>query len=106
MPLNTRIERDGEVLKLEGGWTWFALSAFMTAAFKEDSPDMEYDDGKTFGQLAEGYWVDFSMAPIYYMEGARVITRGCQTLRYDHHFEGPGQVLDLKQGDVLIAYRS
>lgn len=108
MPLNTRIEREGETLKMDGGWTWFHLSAMLTAAFKEDSPDMEFnDDGETFGSLDPGYYVDFSIAPVYYLTGARVIERGCQTLREDHTFFGPnGTVLELMAGDVLIAYRS
>lgn len=107
MPLSTRIEREGEIVKIEGGWTWFTLSAFMTAAFIEDSPDMEYDEGQKFGDLDPGYWVDFSMAPIYYMKGARVIEHGVQTLEEDHTFFGPdGLVLELLAGDVLIAYRT
>lgn len=106
MPLNTRIERNGEVLKIEGGWTWFALSAFLTAAFAEDSPEMEYDTGKKFKDLKEGCWVDFSMAPVYYMKGARVIERGVQTLTKQHMFCGPDQVIILEPGDVLIASRS
>jgi hypothetical protein len=122
MPLVTKIERGGEKVKFPVPWDYTLLSFMYTAATREAEPDREYDTGKTFGSLGtskdeatgEVYdqFVDFSMAPIYYLDWKTpLVARGEQTLekyhRFLHHVEENGRpvVIEFKPGDVLLAYR-
>src|SRR5262245_13706655 len=106
MPLVTEWKRDGERVKPPGGWDWTMLSAFMTAAFKEGSPEMEIKEGLTFDDLAIGEFVDFSMAPIYCMTGCALVEEGKQVLERDHEFRlGGDRVAYFKAGDTLQCWR-
>lgn len=102
MPLVVEILRKGKPLKIT--WDYFALSCMYTAAVKEAAPDTEYQEGKTFGDLPEGKYVDFSMTPIYYLDWpVPLVKKGQQTLKRRHEFaEGK---LVLLPGDVLKAWR-
>lgn len=109
MPLVLEIRRDNERLK-NVGWDYFALSCVFTAACAEAAPDHEVDDDYTFGTLPESMWVDFSNAPIYYMDLCPLMTRGVQVLENDHTFrtkeqDGSDRVFELKAGDELRARR-
>jgi hypothetical protein len=106
LPLNTKWLRNDEIVKPEGGWTFHTLSAMMTVAFKEGAPELEVREGLKFGDLTEGQYVDFSMAPIYYMEGCGLVEHGYQVVMNDHTFDINGQHLEFKAGDVLRAWRS
>ena len=105
MPLRTQIWRDGEELELR--WDYPTLSAMYTAAVVEADPNLEYRDGLKFGDLGTGEYVDFSMVPIYYLNWPTVplVSKGRQTLENDHTFFLPGEVLELKPGDELRAWR-
>lgn len=106
MPYVTEWKRHGVRVTPSGGWDHKMLSAFMTAAFKEGSPDMEIREGLTFDDLAIGEYVDFSMAPIYYMEGCELVEKGQQILKRDHEFRlDPDRTVYFKAGDVLTGYR-
>lgn len=101
MPLNIEVLRGGEARKLS--WDYFTLSCCYTAALKEGDPEFEYAEGKKFGELEEGQWVDFSMAPIYYLDSkAPLLKNGRQVLHRTHKF---GE-LTLEAGDEIRAWRS
>lgn len=74
----------------------------------ESIPDKEWDEGRTWRDLeGQGKFVDFSMAPIYYMN-IPLIRRGKHVLKRDHTFviNNDGTTLELKKGDILRAWRS
>lgn len=108
MPLNVEVRRQGDTLKLR--WDHFALSAVFTAAFKEGMPEQKVNDDLTFGGLAPGQWVDFSLAPVYWMEGIDLLDKGEQTLKMRHEFKSMRDDEEVKitllPGDVLKAWRS
>ena len=101
MPLVIKVVRNNEPLKLT--WDFQTLSAIYTACIREQDPEQEYAEGKTFGSIEEGHYVDFSMVPIYYLEMPKVplVARGEQTLLSDHKFEW----MELKAGDRINAWR-
>jgi hypothetical protein len=78
-----------------------------TAALKEGDPELEFTEGKNFGGLPDGEWVDFSWVPIYYLKSkAPLIRYGKQTLLQRHVFDlGDDKKFVLKPGDVLRAWR-
>jgi len=111
MPLETEIIRDGKPRQVK--WDYFTLSCMYTVAIKEAAPDtpIKRSDGTdaTFGDLAVGEWIDFSMEPIYYLNipHCPLVTRGRQTVLFTHKFERPdGKKLIFRQGDVLRAWRT
>lgn len=113
MPLNTEVLRfNPKLQRLEPRkdivWDYFALSAMYTVAVKEGAPKTEYQDGKCFGDLKEGQWVDFSMAPIYYLDWpCKLIKKGEQIVKETHVFNaGTENELEFRAGDVLRAWRS
>jgi hypothetical protein len=74
-----------------------------TVAIKEGDPNYEYKPGKTFGELPEGEWIDFSMAPIYYLNTkCKLQEKGKQVVKNRHTF---GE-LEFLPGDELHAWRS
>lgn len=110
MPLETEVRRNGEMVSME--WDYFGLSAMYTAAVKEGAPEYEYEKGKTFGDLKDGQWVDFSMAPIYYLDiNCDLVKKGSQVLKDRHRFQGRNadhevvREVVLEPGDVLRARR-
>lgn len=108
MPLETQVLRNNKPRK-DIVWDYHTLSCMYTAAIKETAPDYEYQDGKTFGELGDGEWVDFSMAPIYYLDIPKcpLVKRGEQTLLETHIFDkGEGKSLIFLPGDTLTAWRS
>lgn len=114
MPLETAVLRDKEP-RTDIYWDYFALSCMYTVAIKEGAPDYVglLNDDKTFGELGEGEWIDFSMAPIYYLDvpGCDLINRGRQTVKSRHVFNRHNEtaepdLLIFEPGDVLTAYRS
>lgn len=101
MPLNTQILRNDEPLEVT--WDYKTLSIMYTVAFIEGDPKYEYQEGKTFGSLEEGQWIDFSMCPIYYLKSkCGLVKNDRQVLKKRHVFD----TLTLEPGDVLTAYRS
>lgn len=119
MPLEVEILRDGKPRILS--WDYFTLSCMYTVAIKEGAPDHEglLSDGKTFGELEEGEWVDFSMVPIYYLDvpGCKLLEKGSQKVKNRHIFNrmrdsdedgNPVEpdLLVFEPGDVLRAWRS
>ena len=108
MPLETQIFRNGKARK-DIVWDYFTLSCMYTVAIKESAPEYEYQEGKSFGELNDGEWIDFSMAPIYYLDipNCPLVARGEQTLLETHVFDrGEGKSLIFLPGDTLSAYRS
>ena len=105
MPLVTEILRDGETLEVR--WDYYTLSCMYTAAVKEAAPFVEYQDGKTFGDLEEGKFVDFSMTPIYYLDWpVPLVKKGKQVLKREHVFKiSSEREIVLKPGDILKAWR-
>lgn len=108
MPLALRIEREGKTVKTS--WDYFVLSCLYTAAMKEASPETVINDEFTYGTLPEPRWVDWSLSPIYYMDGCPLLEKGYQVLEQDHTFEttyedGEHRVFELKKGDALVAHR-
>ena len=101
MPLVIKVTRNEQPLKLT--WDFNTLSAIYTACIKEQDPDQEYREGKTFGDIEAGHFVDFSMCPIYYLDMPKVplVARGEQTLLHDHKYEW----MELKAGDRITAWR-
>jgi hypothetical protein len=87
------------------------LNAIYTAAMAEADPEGKVNDDYTWGTLPPGWVVDWSMAPIYYMDGCPLLEEGSQKLKYNHTYttkreNGTYRRLVLKQGDVLTAWRS
>lgn len=109
MPLELNVLREGES-RQDIEWTWNTMSAIYTAAIKDSRPDWEYADGKTFGAIPEGSFVDFSMTPVYYLKIPRcgLVQKGEQTLKRTYSFtNNDGETwLTLERGDVLTAWRS
>lgn len=107
MPLNTEIVRNGKALEVK--WDYAVLSAMYTAAVQEAEPKREYKEGSAFGDLEDGHFVDFSLAPIYYLNWKTpLVSSGKQTLERQHTFylyedQDP---LVLEPGDILRAYRT
>lgn len=109
MPLNIEVWRGDETVTLE--WDWITLSCIYTACVQEAEPDREYNDGKTFGDIPEGKYVNFDMIPIYYLDwNTPLVKKGQQTLQFDHTWkwthEDEERVIELKAGDVVKAWRS
>lgn len=119
MPLNTEIMRDGEARIVP--WDYFTLSCMYTVAIKEGAPNYEglLDSGRTFGELEDGEWIDFSMCYIYGLDipGVRLLSHGIQTVKERHvfnrnrEFDDDGNPIEpdlliFEPGDVLHAYRS
>jgi hypothetical protein len=112
MPLETRILRNNEQRTLR--WGYFHLNCMYTAAIKESVPEMKGliagDDEKTFGDLEDGQFIDFSNCYIYGLNipGCPLVERGEQTLLHRHEFTdlSDGEVFVLEPGDVLQAWRS
>ena len=117
MPLNTQIIRDGEPLKMPNGWGGFHVAAMVIAA-SFDSGRGPYKDMESFKEEVEGLlekqgaiginqsdvWqlMDYgtlSMTPLN--EGEWTMTR---EMRFQDNTDG--EILELKAGDVLRAYRS
>lgn len=112
MPLETMVERNGKTHKPESGWTGLGLSLFLTVAIMDGHPTWEYQEGKMIGNMEAGQYVDFSMAPVYYMDIPVPLWKvGRQTLMHDYTF-GPFEDEDgvftvyYKKGDVLSMWRS
>jgi len=110
MPLNTQVLRKGKPVHMS--WDGLTLSCFLTTALKETDPEFEYQEGKTFGELPDGEWVNFGMSPIYYLATKSPLWHhGEITLTSDHHYEfvyddGEKGEADFKAGDKFIMYRS
>lgn len=120
MPLNTQILREGKEVKVP--WSYFHLSAMFTAATVEQAPNTKItDDGrKRFKDLGKFKFggeefdeiVDFSIAPIYYLNWPIDLLKfGKQIVRerhlYINQLDGDSdERLELLPGDELIAYRS
>lgn len=107
MPLITEILRNGETRE-DINWDYATLSCMYTVAVKEADPEQEYQPGKTYGNLEEGKYVDFSMTPIYYLDWPKVplVSKGRQTVKKRHaFFEGTEYELIFEPGDVLRAWR-
>jgi hypothetical protein len=108
MPLEVEVLRNGKMVKHT--WDYFTLSCMYTAAIKETAPDTPINGKcKNFGELPEGGWVDFSMAPIYYLEIPQcpLVSRGKQTLTRRHEFRyDEERTVIFEAGDILRAWRS
>jgi len=119
MPLNTVIERDGKVLKMPKGWGGFHLMSMLYAVswdsgkgcFEDNTePAMEtpeLTDGSGYGP--EGHYVNgYHSAMIHYGHiAATALNDGNYTLKKDYTFvdSADGEILELKAGDVLKAWR-
>lgn len=114
MPLNTSVERNGELLKLR--WGNFHVAAMaLAASFDEGTnvignPDKVYD-GKTFDNYPDDPFpvsrqVAFMLTD-YGALGNTPLNMGAYTLTKRHQFVDleDGEVLELLPGDVLRAYR-
>ena len=111
MPLEVEVLRDGE--PDNHTWDYFTLSCMYTVAIKETAPDTPVDSSnpliKSFADLPEGAWIDFSMTPIYYLDipECPLVTRGKQTLKKRHEFRYDDErTVVFEKGDVLHAWRS
>lgn len=109
MPLNCQVYRNGKTVKIKRGWDFTTLSMFLTAALQETEPDWEYREGLKIGDLKERGFVDFSMAPIYYMFPDNPLwKRGRYTLKNDHVYgpeDLPDECVTFKAGDELKMWR-
>lgn len=121
MPLNTEIIRDGKtVTPPDWRWTWYGLNAFITAAFADTKPTEDLKKADRQDQVVykearnaanSHIAIDFSVTPIYYIRGCLLLTKGEQILRRDYTFtaeedDGEEHTYELKEGDVLKAFRS
>jgi len=112
MPLNTQVLRDGEPVK---GLPWSGflgetmLNIFLTVGLKEGDPELEYNEGKTFGELEPPDFVNVAWSGVYYIDTkASLWKEGKQTLSRDYTFEWGPEVefrVELKKGDVLRMWR-
>jgi hypothetical protein len=119
MPLETAVKRNGRTLTLN--WDYNMLSIMYSTCVAEAEPDHPINDEQTFGEaVAEGKYMDWSLAPIYYMGDAfpkvPLLQEGRQELKKDHKFRqfipaGPDgepeewRTVELKAGDVCMAGR-
>jgi len=108
MPLNTQVIRNGKPFEMR--WDGQSLSIFLTTALIETDPEFEYQDGKTFGDLKPGEWVDFGWSPIYYLATKSPLWHlGEITLTSDHKYiltKDGSEILEFKAGDKFVMYRS
>jgi len=106
MPLMTEVKRDGKVK--EYIWDHTMLSCFLTAAMQEEYPDWEFQEGRKIGEIGEYKFVDFSNAPIYYMDiPIPLWEKGEQILLEDHVYGDPNErLIEFKAGDKLKMWRS
>lgn len=109
MPLVVEVKRGGEI-RDDIVWDYFALSCMYTVAIKEGAPNHVglLKDNKTFGELEDGQYIDFSMTPIYYLDvpGCKLVETGTQKVKNHHEFHrGDGTVLAFAPGDILRAWR-
>lgn len=114
MPLNTQIIRKGEALKLK--WSGFHLACMVIAA-SADSGKGPWSDEYLKG-LAEHFAADETPSEVtrevifsltnYLVIAATPLNNGDYTLVHGYKFvdQADGELLELKPGDVLQAYRS
>lgn len=106
MPLVTEIIRNGNVVTEGVVWDYPMLSIFLTTALKEDCPEEEYNKDKTYGDLPEGAWVDFSMSSIYYLDTKCNLWKGSHTVKDTHtYFQDTDREFTFLPGDVLKMWR-
>jgi len=114
MPLDTQIKRNGKLLAMPEGWGGFHVAAMVFAASMDSGegpfPDNSLmgiyktdDHSARLGVSQRDVWslVDYSAI------GRTPLNMGSYTLKADYTFVDnmDGEVLDLKAGDVLMAYR-
>lgn len=113
MPLRTQVKRGKKDISGQYDWDYHTLGCFLTAALIDQHPDWEYQEGKRIGDLVpeNGQFVDFSMAPIYYMDmpidlwqkGRQMLLR---TYRFDiYKPEAEKDPIEFKAGDTLAMWR-
>lgn len=115
MPLNTQILRDGEIMKLR--WGGFHVAAMVMAA-SADSGEGPYKDMPAFVKEARALMAkqgsigvnpgDVFSLTNYYIIAETPLNSGDYTLKEAWSFQDnvDGELLELKPGDVLKAYRS
>ena len=114
MPLNTTIERDGELLKMPNGWGGFHVVA-MTIAAALDEPECKL--AKSFAEHMPEGWADGTIeigpGDVFHLMGYHVLAatplNDCRwELRSDYRFRDleDDEILELKRGDLLNASRS
>lgn len=111
MPLNTQIIRDGEAVKLEGGWGWAHACAIFHAAMLEHDPTASFwEDGKTIKDVTEEGHICDALTIIYAGNPPPLVSggNGEQVLKEDHDlgqlYEDEGPFV-LRAGDKLRAWR-
>jgi hypothetical protein len=116
MPLNTRIIRDGEPLKLPNGWGGFHIAAMVVAAaldsgqgpWKENTMTGIYgDDAKPGDLIGISHKDTFSLVS-YGVLASTPLNEGSYTLKngpYNFLDKTDGEEFTLLEGDELHAYR-
>lgn len=129
MPLNTRILRNDEPLKMPHGWNHFHVAAMTLAAafdsgqgpFEDNTPEFAYEPdlegdlaylaGKTQDDYPE---IPCPVSPRncwdlvgYHILATTPLNYGRYTLKRPHKFldTTDGEILELLPGDILIAFR-
>jgi hypothetical protein len=110
MPLEIEVRRGKNNHAVKLTWDYLTLSAVLTSAMMEGDPDYEVnpETGLTFGDLEDNQIIDWSMAPIYYMDtDCPLWTQGHMTLQQDHTFTPtPERTISLRAGDRIHMWRS
>jgi hypothetical protein len=113
MPLNTQIIRNDEELKLK--WTSFHVAAMVIAAAM-DSGKGPYEDNSPMGIVGSEEYngevigvsgKDAFVLMNYYVIATTPLNHGSYVLKNDYTFGDrmDGEILELKAGDKLVAYR-
>jgi hypothetical protein len=115
VPLNIQVERGKKLVQLY--WDDLTLNCVLTAALKEGDPDLEYQEGRTFGNIEGGKFVNLVYTGIYYIDTKCPLWKqGEMTLGSEHRWEfGDPQddgdsdkyrLIELKPGDKIKMWRS
>jgi hypothetical protein len=116
MPLNTQIVRSGEPLSMPNGWGQFHVAAMVIAAALEDTDNNTWrniqDEVASKGMDKPEKRIGLPNSDVFHLASYHVIAatklnEGEYTLKSDHFFFDPmdGEEFDLKEGDVLKAWR-
>lgn len=106
MPLITQIERDGENIELR--WGDFHIAAMIIASEMDSGSKKLFGTWRPKGTMIEiDQSTSFSLV-MYPIIAASKLGKGSYTLKSDWTFRDvmDGEVLELKAGDVLKAWRS
>jgi hypothetical protein len=115
MPLEVQVKRNRKPIDLV--WDDITLDILLSCALKESDPDLEYQEGKKFGDIEAPTYVRVSDSGVYYIDTKSPLWKqGRLVLKQEHRYEfgdaehsgNPDRyrLIELKPGDVIEMRRS